>query len=142
MNLLYFTKNISDSDQGQINKLFTNIGKLITCDNEEDLDFLTPYSGSGPGIIFELLTYFEKSIPPEIARKYDVKNILAQTMFGSAKLILESKESIAELRDQVTSKKGVTIEAIYELRDHNVDNIFAKSMYRALNRLNEMKKES
>jgi pyrroline-5-carboxylate reductase len=141
MNLLYFSNEIDEVEQQKICTIFQSVGEILVVPNEEDIDFLTPYTGSGPGILFELLSYFEKSVPNFLSQKYDVKKLLAQTMFGSAKLILESNESIETLRDQVTSKKGVTIEAINGLREGKVEMIINDSMKRALIRLNEMKEE-
>lgn len=142
MNLLYFSNEISKVEQSEIVSVFQSVGEYLVVQNENDIDLLTPYTGSGPGVLFEILSYFEKSLPNSISQKYDVKKLLAQTMLGSAKLILESHDSIESLRDQVTSKKGVTIEAINTLRDENVEVIINQSMNRALNRLNEMKEES
>lgn len=142
MNLLYFSNEISKVEQSEIVNVFHSVGEYLVVQNENDIDLLTPYTGSGPGILFELLSYFEKSLPNSILQNYDMKKLLAQTMFGSAKLILESHESIESLRDQVTSKKGVTIEAINSLREANVEAIINQSMKKAFERLNEMKEES
>jgi len=142
MNLLFFSSAIESSIQNEVINVFQSIGELQIVERESDIDILTPFTGSGPGIFFELLSYFEKSIPADVASKYDTKKLLAQTMLGSAKLALESRESFNSLRDQVTSKKGVTIEAINELRDSKMDTIIKNSMDRALKRLNEMKEES
>ena len=142
MNLLYFSKFVGNSNRDEVLNIFRSIGEFLIVDQEKEIDLLTPYTGSGPGIFFEILDYFEKSISTEISSKYDTKKLLAQTLLGTAKLALESNDSFSLLRDQVTSKKGVTIEAINELRDSNTEIIIKKSMDRALKRLNEMKEEN
>ena len=44
----------------------------------------------------------------------------AQSVLGTGKLVLETKEHTARIRDMVTTPGGTTIEAIYELEGSQI----------------------
>ena len=88
--------------------------------DEKYMDAITGLSGSGPGylsIIVEALTYagLKVGLPRNVAEK-----AAAQSMLGTAKLILDLPEHPAKIRDMVTTPGGTTIEAIYELEASQV----------------------
>ena len=139
MNLFYFEKDFDKKIQDQIVNLFQSIGEIVILKNENEVDLLTPFSGSGPGIIFELALYLENALKELKIDGIDSKKIIGQTFLGSSQLMLTSQYSLAELRDQVTSKKGVTFEALETLRKNKVDEIMKLSIHNALSRIEELK---
>jgi pyrroline-5-carboxylate reductase len=71
------------------------------------------------------------------------KEIVSQTFFGSAALMnspANSDKSFEELRSQVTSKKGVTYEALGVLENNNLQNIFSNAFEAAYKRTIELSK--
>jgi pyrroline-5-carboxylate reductase len=88
--------------------------------DEKYMDAITGLSGSGPGylaVIAEAMIYggLKVGLPRNIAL-----NASAQTMLGTAKLVLELQESPAKIKDMVTTPGGTTIEAIYALEGSQV----------------------
>jgi pyrroline-5-carboxylate reductase len=52
----------------------------------------------------------------------------AQAVFGSAKMVLESTEHVAKLKDDVCSPGGTTIEAVQVLEENGFRGTVMKAM--------------
>ncbi len=72
-------------------------------------------------------------IEEEIAHKR-----IVQTFLGSAKLMNESSEDPQTLRDNVTSKKGVTSMALKVFKNSGLEEIFSEAIESAFNRAKEL----
>jgi len=98
---------------------------------EKHMDAITALSGSGPGyisIIIEALMYagLKVGLPRDLALYSS-----AQTVLGTGKLILETREHPAKLKDMVTTPGGTTIEAIYELEGSKIRQALMKAVEEA-----------
>ncbi len=88
---------------------------------EEDLlDAVTAVSGSGPAYVLYLIESMIESavnmgLEPDTARE-----LVVQTVEGSARLVRETGEDPRELRQKVTSKGGTTEAAIHTLDEQGV----------------------
>jgi pyrroline-5-carboxylate reductase len=96
-------------------KLLSTIGEVVRVDTEDQIDWVTGVSGSGPAYIFfmtECLTAAGESLglSPEIAEK-----LARATVSGSGELMHQSGIDAATLRKNVTSPKGTTYEALQVL---------------------------
>ena len=105
-------KNVSASAIQQAEALLKLNGIVCHVDHEEQIDAITALSGSGPAYIFHMAECLEKAgidmgLPPEIARDF-----ARQTIFGAGKLMHESNETAATLRQSVTSPNGTTQAAL------------------------------
>jgi len=85
--------------------------------DEGHLDAVTGLSGSGPAYIYMVIEALcdggvKMGLPREIAMK-----LATQTVFGAAKLVKETGQHPAMLKDQVTTPGGTTISAIHELEE-------------------------
>ena len=116
MTVLCRTKNVSDEDFGQVLKIFDAIGKTTVLE-EYLFDAATATNGSGPGYVFVMIEAMAdaavlQGIPRDIAYL-----LVEQTILGSAKLALETREHPGKLKDMICSPGGTTIEAIYRLEE-------------------------
>ncbi len=107
-------RSATAQDASLAQELFSAVGVAYRV-NEVLLDAVTGLSGSGPAYAFLIIEALSDGgvaagLPRDIATK-----LAAQTLLGSAKLLLESGLHAAALKDMVTSPGGTTIEGLHEL---------------------------
>lgn len=95
-------------------KLFECLGLCVVLD-EAALDAVTGLSGSGPAYIFLIIEALaDAGVKVGLAR--DTAQLLAaQTVLGSAKLLLQTGEHPGRLKDMVTSPGGTAIAGLHTL---------------------------
>ena len=104
--------NVEDGQLAQ--KLFSAVGVAYQV-KEGLLDAVTGLSGSGPAYAYLMIEALSDGgvaagLPREVATR-----LAAQTLLGSAKMVLETGMHPGALKDMVTSPGGTTIEGIHEL---------------------------
>jgi len=120
-------------------EIMQSVGVSIWVDKESDLDAVTAISGSGPYFI-ELLEAagVELGLPRESAAQ-----LARQTALGAASMALD--DDVVTLRQQVTSPKGTTEQAILSFQqdrlDQLVNNATAAAHRRALELAHELTEE-
>lgn len=119
-------------------RIFAPVGLVTVIDNEELMDAVTALSGSGPAyayIIIESLAEggVKAGLPRELATI-----LAAQSLMGGAKMVLETKEHPAKLKDEVTTPAGVTIDGIMELEDGGIRVTLIKAVDRATAKSKEL----
>lgn len=97
--------------------LLSAVGAVVRLDSEAQIDAVTGVSGSGPAYVFHMIECLaaageEQGLPAEMAMQ------LAQaTVAGAGALALQSDESAAQLRRNVTSPNGTTQAGLEVLMD-------------------------
>jgi len=104
-----------EADVDAARRLFSAVGDAVILDREDLLDAVTALSGCGPGFVFEILDALSEGgarlgLPEALSRR-----LALQTLFGSAKLALESGLEPAALRDRVASPGGATVAGLEAL---------------------------
>lgn len=112
-----WSDDVTESQRDQIKGFLETTGIVIPV-AEDLLDAVTGLSGSGPAYIFELIDALALGgvncgLPRGVADQ-----LAAQTVFGAAKLAIESSEHPSVLRDRVTSPGGTTIAGLQALYDN------------------------
>lgn len=128
----------SKEEQLELNSLLSSTGTIFPTLSERDLDLTTAFSGSGPALIFELARIFESELASMTEGRVPAKEIVAKTFLGSSALMLNSQISFEELRNKVTSSKGVTHEALEVLKDSKIQEIFSNAFKAAYKRTIEL----
>ena len=111
--------DVTDNEKEVAKEIFKAMGTFWEVD-EKYMDAITGLSGSAPAYIatiIEAMMYagLKVGLPRELALYSSIYAVL-----GTAKLALNSKKHIAELKDMVVTPGGVTIEGIYELEDSRI----------------------
>ena len=114
-------------------QLMSALGTAITVP-ETYQDAVTAISGSGPAYLFFVVeAMIDAGVMLGLPR--DISTTLVnQTMFGSAKLLVESGQHPTVLREQVTSPGGTTAAALRQLEDHKVKAAFLTAIEAARDR--------
>lgn len=113
--------NIMQSEQNRENanyiiSLFESLGKAEAVP-ESLMDTVTGVSGSSPAYIFMLIEAMADAAVLGGMPRNQAYTFAAQSVLGSAKMVLESGKHPAELKDMVCSPSGTTIEAVKVLEN-------------------------
>jgi pyrroline-5-carboxylate reductase len=138
-NLYFLNTHFSKLEESSFVELLGATGHLFKMHTESDLDLTTAFSGSGPALVFELARIFEAELSRMTEGRVPAKDIVAQTFFGSSGL-MKSEKSFEDLRLQVTSKKGVTYEALEVLKNKELQKTFSEAFTAAYKRTLELSK--
>jgi len=117
--------------------IFESVG--IVVDVEEDLmDAVTGLSGTGPMYVFQILEGLSDA-GVKVGLSRDTANVLAvQTLIGSSKLIKDTKEHPAKLKDLVTSPGGTAISALHSLERNGLKALLIDAVEIAAKRSSEL----
>lgn len=121
-----------------IQKWLSSTGKVFTFDNEDQINKITPFSGSGPAYIFEMASILSEKMSEYGFSEEDSRAIIAQTFVGASQMLVISTESSKQLRENVTSKNGVTEKALLILEENKLKEVFSKAIDGAYDRSLEL----
>lgn len=129
----------SERDLAKAEAVFGAVGLVVTLP-ESALDAVTGLSGSGPVYIYMAIEAMidggvKMGIPRAIAAK-----LAAQTVYGSAKLVLETGKHPAVLKDEVTTPGGTAITAIHVLESKGLRSVLMDGIEAATRRSAELSK--
>lgn len=125
------TPAVSGEHREAARLLLSTLGREIYADKEDYLDIATALSGSGPAYLFLIMEALmdgavHLGLPRAMARE-----MVLQTVAGSALLAQGSERHLAELRDQVTSPGGTTAEGLMQLEEGGLRAILARAVQAA-----------
>lgn len=117
--------------------IFKCVGETVFVD-ESLMDAVTALSASGPAYLYVVVESLAEAgvklgIPRETATL-----LAAQTMFGAAKMVLDSKAHPAMLKDTVTTPAGCTIDGLMELEEGKLRVTLIKAVVKAAERAREL----
>lgn len=116
MSAVSFNGLINDDDKNDVLSILESFGKAEVVP-ESLMDAVTGVSGSSPAYVFMLIEAMaDAAVLGGIPRK-QAYTFAAQSVLGSAKMVLELLRHPAELKDMVCSPGGTTIEAVKVLED-------------------------
>lgn len=127
----------SDSDEALVRTIFEAVGIGVEVP-ESAIDAVTALSGSGPAYYFYLVECFvnsgvELGLPEEQATELAI-----QTLYGAGKMLMETGEPAAVLREKVTSKGGTTFAALESFRSNHLNETIFAAMKAASDRSREL----
>jgi pyrroline-5-carboxylate reductase len=117
------------------------VSATVWVEHEQQMDTVTALSGSGPAYFFLFMEALEaaaheRGLPMELAHR-----LTLETAFGAAQMARESTDTLAALRQQVTSKGGTTAAALEVLDAAGLRDIVARAVAAADRRSAELAAE-
>lgn len=135
MSALCPNKNISEEELKYCIKVFESFGECVQLE-ENDFHGFIALCGSSPAYVFMFIEAMaDAAVKLGIPRTKAYK-MAAQSVLGSAKMVLETGRHPGELKDMVCSPAGTTIDAVVELEKLG----FRNSIIQAMNKCAEKSK--
>ena len=130
----------SHADPGavaRVRAVFDRLGTTVEVE-EEWMDAVTGLSGSGPAYVYTVVEALadggvKAGLPADVAM-----TLAAQTVAGAARMVMESEDSPAALRDQVTSPGGTTVAGLAALEEGGLREALAAAVAAATRRAREL----
>lgn len=116
--------------------IFNKLGTALVV-SETELDELTLLTGSGPAFIYEFTKDLASSF--ESLTEADREKLARAMVTGSAKAMSQSKQTLSEMIDAVTSKAGVTIAVLTHWRENHFADLVKKGIAAGKKRTEEIK---
>jgi pyrroline-5-carboxylate reductase len=130
-------KHASESDLATARAVFDAVGITVVLE-EHHLDAVTGLSGSGPAYIFLILEALsDAGVKVGLSRR-NAQRLAAQTMMGSAKMLLETDEHVGHLKDMVTSPGGTAIAGLHTLEQGGLRTTLINAVETATKRAREL----
>ena len=129
--------NATDDDLATAEAILGAVGITVRVE-ERLIDAVTALSGSGPAYVFYVT---EAMIKAGVAAGLDealAKKLAIQTVYGAAKLLVESGEEPDLLRRKVTSPGGTTEAALKVMGERKLTEIFTEAIKAAEQRSREL----
>lgn len=118
-------------------EIFSALGREAVV-TERQLDELGALSGAGPGYAFVIIDALaDAGVLIGLPRKLAIE-AAAQTLYGAAKMVLETGKHPDELRDQVTSPGGTTIAGIYAMEQKGLRGALMDGVKACLDKSDKM----
>jgi pyrroline-5-carboxylate reductase len=133
-------EHATEADLAAAKTIFDSVGLTVVLD-ENQLDAVTGLSGSGPAYMFLIIEALaDAGVKVGLARRSALQ-LAAQTVLGSAKLLIESGQHPGLLKDGVTSPGGTAIAGLHTLEAGGLRNVLMNAVEVATRRSRELGEE-
>jgi pyrroline-5-carboxylate reductase len=138
---LYAPASVGAANRALAEMIMAAVSATVWVEHESQMDTVTALSGSGPAYFFLFMEALEaaaheRGLPKDVAHQ-----LTLETALGAAQMARQSSESLATLREQVTSKGGTTAAALAVLDGAGLRAIVAHAVAAADRRSAELAAE-
>jgi len=138
---LYAPASVGAANRALAEMIMGAVSATVWVEHESQMDTVTALSGSGPAYFFLFMEALEaaaqeRGLPNDVAHR-----LTLETAFGAAQMARQSADSLATLREQVTSKGGTTAAALEVLNAAGLRAIVAHAVAAADRRSAELAAE-
>lgn len=131
----------TEADRTLATDLMRASGEVVWLNDEQDMDALTVVSGSGPAYVFYLVEAMAAAGVAEGLSADQAMRLARQTVIGAAALMEQDPTDAATLRQNVTSKAGVTAAALEVMMgEQGIGDVVKKALKAARIRSQELGK--
>jgi pyrroline-5-carboxylate reductase len=135
---LYANSFVDKKQHELAESILRAVGMITWLEDEKLMDAVTALSGSGPAYIFLVIEAMQAAGEKMGLSSEAARLLTLETVFGSARMALESSESVHELRQRVTSPGGTTEAAIQVFEKEKIRDIFLNALKAACARSKEL----
>ena len=139
-SVVYFDSSLNPKERDTVKGIFESVGSVDFVENEKLLDAVTGLSGSGPAFVSMFIDALSDGGVKMGLTKRMALRLAAQTVYGTAKLVLEEGRHPAEFKDSVSSPAGTTIEGVHQLELHGFRGAVISAVESAALRSRELSK--
>lgn len=133
MTALTSGKNITEQEFSSVKEILSSAGKVEEVP-EKLMDCVTAVSGSGPAFVFMFIEALADAAVRCGMPRNQAYTYAAQTVYGSAGMVIENKAHPAVLKDMVCSPAGTTIEGLAVLEKNNFRSAVIEAVTTACDR--------
>lgn len=130
-------EHATEADLEIATSIFQAVG-IVTVVDENLLDAVTGLSGSGPAYIFLIIEALSDAGVKVGLPRYTALKLAAQTVLGSAQLLIETGAHPGHLKDQVTSPGGTAIAGLHTLEAGGLRTTLINAVESATRRAREL----
>lgn len=124
MSAVCGNKLCDDDDMKAVLKIFRCFGKAEIVP-ENLFDVVTAVSGSGPAYVYSFIAGLKNYAVSAGMNESAAVEFSAQTVLGAAKMVIESGLTVNELKKNICTPNGTTVEAVKVLDGRGFESIVA-----------------
>jgi pyrroline-5-carboxylate reductase len=130
----FATEAVDAAGRARARTMLSALGTEFEVDDERQVAMATAVSGSGPTYIFLFIeALIDAAVHLGFAR-HVARELVLDTVQGSAAFAVASGKHVAELRDMVTSPGGTSAAAMYELEKGRLRTVVSDAVWAAFER--------
>ncbi|MBR7793117.1 pyrroline-5-carboxylate reductase [Undibacterium sp. FT147W] len=128
---LYAMPGVSEQQKKVADDILRSVGLTSWLDEEYLIDAVTAVSGSGPAYVFYFIEAMQEAAVALGLSAEQGTQFAIETFEGAAQLAMHSNESVAVLRERVTSKGGTTYAALSSMENSEVKQAIIRAVHAA-----------
>lgn len=132
---------VTEEEAKQARMLFESVG-LVLLVEERLMDAVTGLSGSGPAYVYLIIEALADGGVRAGLTRPAAQLLASQTVLGAARMVIESGEHPASLKDRVASPGGTTIAGLQKLEEGRLRATLMAAVEAAVKRSKELAEES
>lgn len=136
--ICYENGELDFAEKEFVEQFFNSFGKVVTVP-EKLMSGVVCASGSSPAYVYMFIEALADSVVKYGIPRQEAYKLVAQTVLGSAKMVLETGEHPGKLKDNVCSPAGTTIQGVAALEEFGFRNAIIKATDKCFEVCNKIK---
>ncbi|MDE3035484.1 MAG: pyrroline-5-carboxylate reductase [Nitrospirota bacterium] len=128
---------VTEEDRETAEAIFRSVGTVVTVE-ERLMDAVTGLSGSGPAYVYLIIEALADGGVKAGLPRQTAEQLAAQTVLGAARMVVESGDHPAVLKDRVASPGGTTIAGLHKLEEGRLRATLINAVEAACRRSKEL----
>lgn len=137
----FANKFVTDIDRKRFQKLFSPLGVLVECKNDNGIDKVGMISGSGPGYVAYFMNALAKQAESYRFSKNTSRQMVLNTFEGSITRLKKENITSQDLLTGVATKGGITEEVLKTWEENKFPQIISAGMKNGYAKIKRITKE-